>query len=295
MAQVASKYNNIAAFYLQIMKRDDDGYPMGTLANPDAPVANTVYSALVIDGLVDLTPGVPTRPIVTNQGGQQVISRTRMPAQDYGTPAFTLSQRDETFESLVTKSSIDLATNTTRAIRGMNAAQRVWDQFIVLFSIQVTNSVTGLAQWDHYAFLNTEIEKTQDAGAAQITGDVTNPNPLAYQLTPSLSARDITGELISGLAIAVQSNKDAMVYFRTDNPVAVSTYIANGSATAFTLPYLPLSSTVTINASSNHMTINGTVTAASAVSTTTGEVTLSGAGTSGDIVVMTYETNFATV
>lgn len=295
MAFAASKHNNIAPFYLQVAKRDSNGYPVGVAANPDSPTNDTVYGAYVVDGLMDLTPGVPTNPVVTNLGGQKIISRTRMPAQDYGAPSFQLSQRDETFEALVTKSAVDVATNTTRAIRGMNLAQRVWDQFVVMFSILVTNSETGLPQWDHYYYLNAEIAKTADAPATQVTGDATNPNPLAYQLDLSLSLRDITGELISGLATAVQDNTDAGGYFRTNNPVHLVTYVADGTETDFDLPYLPLSSTVTVNASSNHMTINGTVTAAASANTSTGNVGLSGAGSAADKVVLTYETNFVAV
>lgn len=292
MAFAASKYNNIAAWYFQVMKRDSNGYPIGVAADPENTTPNTTYSAYVVDGLVSYDPSIITYPIVTNQGGQKVISRTRVAATDYGTPVAQFSQRDETFEALVTNSAVDTATNTTRTIRGANANQQVWNDFMVLVGIQVTNSETGFSEWDHYAVLNTEIAQTTNAGAAQITGDATNPNPLDYSLTPSLSLRDITGELISGLATSVNGGEDAITYFRTSNPVAVSTFIADGAATTFTLPYLPISSDVTINASPNHATINGTVTALSAVDTSTGQVTLSAAGTTGDIVVVSYETNF---
>jgi hypothetical protein len=294
MAFTASKFNNIEAAYLQIAKRDSNGYPMGTLAAPDSPVANTVYSAYPVDGLIDFNPGTITRPVVTNQGGQKVIGKTRLSARDFGTPTFTLSQRDETLDALISKTSLDLATNTTRAIRAMNASQRLWDRYIVILSILTTNSNTGADEFDHYVYLNCEIEKTQDAGAGQVTGDVTNPNPLTYQLSLSLSSRDASGELISGLATAPVGNQDAGAFYRTANPLHLATYIKNGSATTFTLPYLPLSAAVTVNASSNHMTINGVVTAATSASITTGAVEVA-AGTTGEITVMTYETNFVTV
>jgi hypothetical protein len=243
----------------------------------------------VVQGLIDLVPGVPVNPVITNFGGQEIISRTNLPATDYGTPTFQLSQRDETLEAFLSKTAIDVATNTTRAIMSRNAAQGDWPQFIVMFSIRVTNSESGLSQWSHYAFLNTEIKKTNDAGGSAQTGDAVNPNPLAYSLTTSLSLRDVTGELLSGLATLI--TKDDMTFIRTNNPLHITTYIKNGSATSFTLPYKPLSSVVTVNASPNHMTINGTITAAGAVDVSTGVVTIA-AGTTGEVTVMTYETNY---
>lgn len=289
MAFAATKYNNLAPYYLQIAFRDSDGYPVGTNQTPDTKTPNTVYGAYVVDGLINLETGVPVNPVIRNFGGQRLITSSNLPASDYGTPTFQLSQKDETLDAFLTKTAIDVATNTTRAIMNPNVTQKEWPQFIVMFSILITNSNTGKNEFRHYAYLNTEVKKTNRAGAAAVESSATNPNPLSYELTTGLSLRDVTGELLSGLATLV--TEDEFTDYRSTNPVHICTYVKNGSATEFTLPYLPLSSTVTINASSNHMTVNGTVTAAASVSTTTGVVGVA-AGTSGDIVVMTYETNF---
>lgn len=290
MAKTATQFNNIAIKRAQLMFRDSNGYPMGQETDPDDVVQGTVTGAYVIDGLIDLTPGEASFPVVTNQGGQRIISKTRVAATDYGQPGFQLSQRDETLEAYLTRTAVDVATNTTRAIRSSGLSQNVWSPFMVLFSLMVTNSQTGMPEWDHWAYLNTIITRSQDAAAAQVTGDATNPNPLGYTLDLALASRDITGLPLSSLAINAQDDLDALVPFRSDNPVAVATFVADAAATTFTLPYLPLSDDAT-GAGANNITKNGVTQTATSVATDTGIVTIPSA-TAGDIYVVVYETDF---
>lgn len=88
------------------------------------------------------------------------------------------------------------------------------------------------------------------------------------------------------------NNKTSVLEIVTTNPLAFTTYIADGVSTSFTVPYLPVSSTVTAATEPNYMAINGTETAPSAISTTTGEVTLAAAGSSDDVVSIMYATDF---
>lgn len=90
-------------------------------------------------------------------------------------------------------------------------------------------------------------------------------------------------------------NKTKALKLVTSNPLAFTTFVADGAATEFTLGYLPISSTVTAATEPNYMAINGTETAPSAVNTTTGAVTLTAAGSAADFVSMMYATDFDAV
>jgi hypothetical protein len=80
----------------------------------------------------------------------------------------------------------------------------------------------------------------------------------------------------------------------SDNQLYVETQRSDAAATTFTATYLPVSSTITINASKNEMVKNGTPTALSSFNTSTGVVTLAAAGTAADLHVVTYGTNYVT-
>ena len=289
MAFSAASHNNVQAYYLQIAKRDANGYPKGTTADPDSVTSPATLPALDISGLVSLTPATPTIPFVTNRGGGGIISETPVTPSSYGAPEFQLSQRNETFEALINNSTVDVSSNTTRSIRGSNMNQKEWPSWIVLFSILVTNSDTGLPEWENYLYLNAKIVKSGEAGAAQVEGDVTNPNPLTYVLRLSLSTRDGSGEPLSTLGIAVEDDTDAMTFQRSNKPLMLTTFVADGVETTFTLPFRPVDSDAT-GAGKNNITKDGVPTAVTSVSTTTGVVTLTGAGSDGEIWVALCET-----
>ena len=289
-----SKYNNIAAVYLQIAFRDRNGYPMGQETDPDNVVAGTTTAAYLVDGLVDLVPASPTFPVVTNQGGQKIISKTYLPATDYGTPTFTLSQRDETLDAYIKKFSVDTTYNTTRVLRGGNVSQLQFPDFVVIFSIKITESATGAELWDNYIYPNAKIINTADAGAAQITGDVTNPNPLTYALQLALASRNADGTLLSAQNMALNNNQDAVLYQRATNPLGLTTYVDDNATGTFILGYRPVNTDATGSAQ-NNITVNGVQTAVTSVSVTTGVVTQTAPEASGAIVVATTETNFVAI
>lgn len=294
MALTAAKFNNVYVGYCQVMTRNGSGYPTGVQTDPDNMVVNTTSSALLLDSIIEMTPGNKTNPVVTNQGGQEIRSKTILPAQDFGTPTFSLSERNETLDALLTNSANDSTYNARRMIRGANMNQKTFLPFMVMFSILGTDSTTMASWWDNYCYLNCRIRRTGEGGAGQITGDATNPNPFAYALDLSLGTRDITGTLLSALTVSVDENIDAVSYQRTSYPLGVTTYLANGAATTFTLGYRPLNSDATGAANNNH-TLNGTQATVTSASTTTGVVTLTGAGSSSDMHIMTYETEFVAI
>ncbi len=295
MALTAGKYNNIEARTLQIMFRNASGYPQGQDTTPDVKSTPQTDSAYLVNGVISVDPGTPVYPRVVNQGSGLIINKTPVSANDYGTPTFQLSQRDETLEAFLSGSTLDLATNTARAMRGDNVTRTDFPTFMVVMGILVTLE-NGTEHWDHYIFPKCTLVKQTEAAAGQITGDVTNPNPLTYALDISLSTRDVTGMLLSASTRALNGNQDARLFTRAASRLAYTTYTADGSATSFILGYRPINTDAT-GAAENNITIAGVQQAVTSVTAATGvvDITSPGAGSDADIYVVEYETDFIAI
>jgi hypothetical protein len=99
----------------------------------------------------------------------------------------------------------------------------------------------------------------------------------------------------TGLNLGLEADSADYVDYITPDAFCIHAYRQDGSTTTFTTAYRPLSSTITLNATSNPFTVGGTPTALSSLNTTTGVATLAAAGTTGIYDVLTYSTAFVPV
>lgn len=271
--------------------RSTTGYPRGQDTTPDSPVQLTVNSALVLEGII-FTPGVRINPVVTVAGGQRILGRVVLPASDFGTPAYDVPYLHDIFSSIfIRKNTIDSAT-LGRHTTGDNSQQNVFVPSMVRFMVHVQDAVTLAEAWENVSYLNVRNRETTPGGAGRVTGDVENPNPFAYTAELSPALRDITGLLLTALSIGSVGGIDTMIRTISDNQTHVVNIVMDGIATTFTLPFLPLSSDAT-GVGANIVTINGVPTAVTSISTTTGLVTLTGAGSADDEIVVDYETDYS--
>jgi hypothetical protein len=131
-------------------------------------------------------------------------------------------------------------------------------------------------------------------GGFQYRGEST----VVIQVTPIMGTKAHTGQSYgtgaTGLSFGFEDNLGQAYIWYSDNQLYVETQRSDAAATTFTATYLPVSSTITINASKNEMVKNGTPTALSSFNTSTGVVTLAAAGTAADLHVVTYGTNYVT-
>ncbi len=295
MALTAGKYNNIEFRTLQIMFRNANGYPMGQDTLPDVKSTPQTDHAYLVNGVISVDPGTPVYPKVTNHGSGLIINKTPVSSSDYGTPTFQLSQRDETLEAFISASTLDLATNTARALRGDNVTRTDFPGFMVVMGMLVTLE-NGTEHWDHYVFPKCTITKQNEAAAGQITGDVTNPNPLTYALDLSIATRDVTGMLLSASTRALNGNQDARLFTRAANRLAYTTFTADGVETSYILGYRPTSTDAT-GAANNNIALAGVQQAVTSVTAATAvvDITSPGAGSDADIYTTEYETDFEAV
>lgn len=115
-----------------------------------------------------------------------------------------------------------------------------------------------------------------------------NTNTVTLSIKPQMGGRFPWGEAF-GSAQGWYSNKTLMYSIQSDYPWGLTAYIANGSATTFTLGYKPVYSTVTNGRANAVYAINKVPTAPDSVNTGTGVVTLAAAGTSADQHVAWYQ------
>jgi hypothetical protein len=281
----------IAGFYDGwVWFRDSNGYPMGTLSTPDAPVVNTVYTPFRLPGPVEVTPPTISRETATSKGGQRIRNKRVLGVNDISDFTFTLSDYSETFNAMISGTTVDVTTLTNVATTAPNTGLTEPPQMGIAFAIGYQTD-DGDNQTLTFMFHNVQISNSIPKGS-QAGGE--NPNPLQYTVTPTRSSRTALGHLYSTTALNVTDDKDILSIYRHEYPLFLTTYVANGAATTFTLPYLPISNDAT-GAATNSLTKLGAITAVTSVNIATGVVTLTGAGTTGDIWVAGTPTAFATV
>lgn len=289
---MAAGAGHLAGFYhAQVCFRDSNGYPMGTDTTPNAVSNGATTHAYKLTGPVSATAPSPTREIATFRGGMNVLGQLGLGTSDFGTFDITLSAYDEVFESYVSGATND-ATNfgTSHIASTPNTMNAALPQVILILTA-AWQDTSGTNRFMHWIYLNVQIYPSlvglnQDGGV--------NPNAPTYTVVPSTSTRSITGQLFSATAMAIQDNKDVVMRLRTDDPIAVTTYIDDASATSFVVGYRPVNSE---HAGAVNMFFkNGTINHAnvSAFDTTTGATTHT-AGSAADIWVAVYTTRFVAI
>lgn len=283
---------HIAGFYhAQIAFRDSNGYPMGTQTDPDTVSNGTTTHAYKLTGPVETGTLSTTRESAAFRGGQKLLGRKDLGLSDVGSFDITLSAFDEQFHAYITRTAIDtsVATSNSLTTAGVNEADPPQMFLILTLGFQTT---AGVNKYISYIYNNVQIAQANANNATQGGGE--NPNPLVYTVTPSVSDRTIFGLPYSSTTLSVVDNTDYYTRYVTTKPIAVTTYVALGSATEFTLGYRPYYSE---HAGARNVWTKNGVDAdgdVSGLSTTTGVATISSA-TAGHIYVATYETEFTAI
>jgi hypothetical protein len=289
---MAAGAGHLAGFYhAQVMIRDSNGYPKGSLATPNSPVNGTAYHAYKITGPVSASAPTPTREIATFRGGMVTLGQRALGTSDFGTFDFTTSAMDEVLDALFGGSSNDTTNFGTANVAGApNTMNANLPQFILALTAGFQTS-DGTNRFMTWFYPNVQIAPpgypiSQDGGV--------NPNPTAFTVIPSASTRTAQGYLFSATTMGLSENKDIVHRLRTDNPIAITTYVDDGSATTIAVGYRPTNSEHA--GAVNIFTKNGVKAddQVSGFSTTTGATTHT-AGSAGDIWVITYETNFVAI
>lgn len=286
---MAAGAGHIAGFYhAQLMFRDSNGYPMGTLSTPNAPVNGSEYHAYQLIGPISASAPTPTREIATFKGGMSILGQRVLGISDFGTFDFELSADDEVLMAYIGGSSNDTTNFGTSNVAGApNTMNTNLPQFHLALTAGWQDDTTQANRFKTWFYPNVQIYPpgraiTQDGGV--------NPNPTAFTVVPSTSTRTTQGYLFSATSMALQNNSDIVYYLNTANPIAITTYIDDNSETTFAVGYRPTNSEHA--GAVNIFTTAGVITHAnvSGFSTTTGVVTKTAAAAAA-VWVVTYETS----
>jgi hypothetical protein len=269
--------------------RDSNGYPMGVYTDPDNAPHNAVYTPLLLPGPINVASPAISRLVAFATGGQRLLNKRVLGVQDIGDFQFTLAHYSETFNALISQTTVDETTLTSVATTAPNTGLAEPPQMFIGFILGF-DTIDGDHQFLTMIYHNVQIANYIPSGS---TAGGENPNPLTYTVTPSPSARTMSGLLYEDTALAVTDDRDILSCYRFQYGLLPVTYVDDNSAGSFTLPYLPVDDDET-GAAVNSITKQGAITAVTSVATATGLVTLVAAGTDFDRWVVLYPTAFAT-
>lgn len=271
-------------------KIDTNGYAKGTLASPNANTSgdSIVTHALFIEHPVEVGAPTAERIKVDEFSGNQPRGVQDLGAGPMQAFNWALARNDESLNAIADSS----ATNTTE-ISGVSQGgeniipETLNDMFIFLTFGGTLVSDTGVrsANYGHwwYPYVTMSLNS---GGIAQQTGSAQNPNNAVYSVNPNMSTKLPTGRLMSALSVGYTQNVRHFMR-STEKLWMVTTAIMDGTDTTIQLLWLPKYSDASLG-SRNLFTKNGTPVAVTSISTTTGLVTLTAAGTVNDIIVIFY-------
>lgn len=275
------------ATYAQFWRVDQYGRMCGTQSSPDSIANNTTTSARRLRGMTGFDMADAERSRVDFRDADGVVGSLYFASDSAPTGNMTVETVDSILRNMAEGGNTDTTTISGWTIWGSNNMKPNANNLgcCITRRYQSRDSGTdGDALWLNEIYLLQLSMKDPQA---------------AYQdkSTAQIGVTAIAqGRFPNGVAFGANQgfydNKTYAIKLLTDNPISFTTYIANGTATEFTLPYLPSSSVVTAATKPNYMAINNTEVAPSAVSTSTGVVTLAAAGSAADFVSIIYETEF---
>lgn len=280
----AGLYNGLA------MKTDVDGYAKGTLADPNADTSgdSIVTHALFIEHSVEVGAPTAERVRVDEYSGNQprgVMDLGAGPMQAFNV---ALARNDESLNAIADGS----ATNTSEiqgvSQGGENIIPETLNDMALMFTFGgqlVSDTGVRSSMYGHWWYPSLTMSLAP-AGIAQQTGSAQNPNNAVYSANPRMSTKLPTGRLMSALDVGYTQNVRHFMR-STEKLWMVTTAIMDGTDTTIQLLWLPKYSDATLG-SRNLVTLNGMPVAVTSINTTTGLVTLTGAGSADDIVVIFY-------
>lgn len=286
MPLAAAKGSNITGVFAQFMFRSDDGYPMGTSTSPNSVANGTTTSAYVTKAFLGFQIGQNTLDRVTLKGSQSVIAKVPIGIGDYGVSTLDLALDNETLNAYLNRSSVDNSTVDGWVMSAPNMAQFDFPPMVMAIQGRFTNADNGASQWKSLLYHNVQITRSTIPGFGQVEGEVTNPNPVQFSVDSTISG-NVLGLGFGSTSLNVVSDNDTFTEIRTPNPLAFTSYVADGAAGSFTLPFTPVYSDAD-GATNNLILKNGVQSSVDSINTGTRAVAYSGA-TAGDVFTVAYQ------
>lgn len=285
--------NEYGTTHFQIWRQTATGLPTGQL-DPASLVNNTTSHAYKTQGITAATPPERGYDPTTFRDGNMVRGIVDTGLTSIGKGTITLNLIDANLMTLLGGGNKDTTSLVNAVIAATNTGKIIPFTIGLMFAyIQHSRAddTWGQSQWVNRIYPKCTARLLPSA-LSQESG--VNPMTWTMEFTPQRSNKFPAGNAFGANQNWV--NYQEMEYFVwSEYPYALTAYVQDGAATDYTLGYLPVSSTVTSGNTTNWFTQNGTVTAPTSCSTTTGVVVKAAAGTAAQIAAAFYQTDFVAV
>jgi hypothetical protein len=285
-----SKGNVAGLFTAQFYKRYN-GRAYGQIADPSAPGVNITTHAYRLTDPIRCTLPAVQRAIAEFVGGRGILGRMMLGVESLGNFEAEFANLDGPLMSMANVSNIDTTTVVNWSMFGPNHANPVLQNLGMLLTGRFQDRTLGTdGEFYYITVLVPSIEMEVDLTSLTREGGK-NPSPSKAIISPSFAGKFPNGQAFDSTQGFYENTTDYL-YIIAAKPIALTTYIANGVATTYTLGFKPTSSAVALGHTDNWFTKGSVDTPPTSISTTTSIVTLAAAGVSGDLHDALYLTDF---
>lgn len=267
-------------YRMQVFTRLPGGFAGG---NQTAPTNGTTTHAIVYDSITQTDAANRELVNVPVNGGDGQIGNLQFGETGFNPFTLTTESLDNADIALLHGTVVDSSTNSEFEMSTkFSNATNVTDIGIIL-TYRFVDRESQTSKYEHLILPQCQ------AMIRTVYGGFQGKNTHVWAVSPQTTTKSIHGTSFSSYGMSVPNSKMDHYSWITDNPIHVTTYVADGTATTFNTLYKPLSTVVTVNATPNWFAVDGTDTALDSI-TTAGLATLAAAGSAGDVNVLVYET-----
>lgn len=280
-------YNFIAFWVSRI---GSNGIATGQL-DPDGTLTpDTASHALLIqgDGIASGLPDVTRR--VASFGGAEYHGKAAMGIGEITDFTLEFATNDRSLKALLMGGNVDTTTISGATISGPNSNNPSTNEVVIgiITREQSRDSGTdGANKYKTWIVPRCQATYYRETGANLTDGR--NPQPVTVEFAPTMATKLPWGTAF-GSNQGWYQNKEIIYDISGDYWYTLTYWTADGTETDFDVGYKPESSDVTSGNTTNVFAIDGTVTAPTSISTSTGNVVIAAAGSSADQHVAFYAT-----
>lgn len=282
---------NVYAFERAFVWRvGSNGIATGQL-DPDNLTVNVTSHAMQIHGPISAQLPDANFDRAEFKGGTSYEGSAALGLAGLSQGSLTASQLDASLSALLQGGLVDTTTLANASIAAPNSLNPSPRQVGLMLVARIQSRLSTNPGRNKYLTVIYPLVQmrlktpnlTQEGGV--------NPSAVSLTFDPQVVSKFHTG-VAFGANQGWERNSEFHYWLTADNPYALSVFIQNASATTFTTEFLPASSVITGGNTTNWYTIDGVPTAPVSHSTTTGLLTLAGAGTSGKIALAFHQTQY---
>jgi hypothetical protein len=277
--------NPVGLAFAAVWRTSANGEMYGT-KDPDTVVNGDEFFPYLLRYPTTANIPTPERVIAQLRGGDRWLGSVSFGISEMPSFTFGLSNEDLTLKALASNSAVDSTTNSRwhRSSDNINLGFLPQMGLMLMAQFQSRDAGSdGAPLWVTYIVPRCTIQPGNPSLAYQ-TG-----NDISHQVVMTNTDREPHGLLFSSGNMALSNNQAAMYAIVAEKPLMFAGFLGDDAQDTITLPYVPASTVVTLNAAANELVNDGDLEALSSVNTGTSLATLAGAVTAGDYAGILYE------